>query len=773
MLEVVSPLRGALHLKTVRVALGLQAALAIILCFVPLFDVLGFERAFVTTLLAGPLSAAVALVLVRGFADQTEIDLDALVAVALGVLVLSLAPAIAAGLLVELLTQPCSPGQGLGFLLLGGGTSGLFGTALGFLAACTRRWHRRPARLVALFLLGSLALSALRLYREPQIFAYSMPFGYWPGSLYDEDVALSLAFWAHRGLTLLTALSMLALTRACLDPRTGGLRAQGIDRASLLSAIAIGAATVTLSGRGEALGFDVDRASIERALSRRVQLDGLEIHVDPSIKREELEQLIEEHRLRYQQLRGFFGVAPRLITSYVYRDTEQKRALMGASLTQISRPWLYQIHVDGFNVPHRVLKHELAHVFAAELASGPLKAPALLGFLPNMAIIEGTAVAADWPYRTLTVHQWARAMRALGLAPDPRRSLYPLAFWSQASGRAYTVAGSFLRFLIDTRGIERFASLYRENDFVAAYGVTLDALVGEWERFIDQLPLTEAERILAEQRFREPGIFQRACVHATARLEKESLEEIEQGDLELAAERIGRVLRYDPGRVDLLLALARAEARLGRLDRAREIVLRARDARDVTQRARAQAIEALADVEWAAGQRERAAQGYQSVLALHLSEDSDRLQQVRLEALRRPAEIEGALRRYLTEDLPLPRAMVLLAELAHGHPQDVILRYLYGKRLSLIDASEEAVREIQASLDLQLPTPELEREARATLARSLLRAGRFADAAARFDALAESSPSQAGALEAKDWAQRARMQLSRAGIEVDRTPLER
>ncbi|MCA9189394.1 MAG: hypothetical protein KDA99_27405, partial [Planctomycetales bacterium] len=108
---------------------------------------------------------------------------------------------------------------------------------------------------------------------------------------------------------------------------------------------------------------------------------------------------------------------------------------MGAGRTQIARPWARQIHIHGFDVPHRVLKHELAHVFAGELAAPPFRVPGTLGIFVNIGVVEGVAVAADWPASELTVHGWTRAMRSLGLAPDMRRMMGPVGIWSVSSRR--------------------------------------------------------------------------------------------------------------------------------------------------------------------------------------------------------------------------------------------------------------------------------------------------------------------------------------------------
>lgn len=753
-----SLLRLAIRLTAVRIALIVHTLLAIALCFVPLFDVLGFERAFATGLISAPIAAAVAISLLRTAEREPAWGVEQTGAVGVALFLLFLVPPALAGLLVELVQEPCSPGQGAGFLLLCAGTASLYGGALGLVAASLPRLVR-PGWWVALVLVGSLLLSFWRLYDQPQIFAFSMPFGYWPGSLYDEEVEITGAVWAHRGLTVLVAATLFSLVRALYDPKRRGKRAVA-QRGALSWAMASGLAAVVLQLQGETLGFDQDRETIEEALSKHVVLDELELWIDPSIEKRTLQQLIEDHQLRYRQLAEFFGVAPkRRLVSYVYRDTDQKRTLMGAANTQLSRPWAGEIHIDGFETPHRVLKHELAHLFAAELAGGPFKVPALGGLLINLGIVEGTAVAADWPARVLTTHQWAQAMRVLGLAPDLRKALYPTGFWSQSSVRAYTAAGSFLRWLIETRGIDRFKVLYRSNDFEESYGTGLDALVTEWETFLDGLGIAPEERVLAEHRFRQPSIFQRVCPHTTAHLAEEGFQSLMHGDLERATERFERVLEYDPGRADVLLSLAKAHGERSEIERGRTFARRALDTEGMTERGKADATQTLADLAWRSGDLAEAARGYEEVLALHLSEDSDRLQTVKLEALERPPEVAEPLMRYLTGDLPAPEALVLLAERTHEHPDDPLLRYLYGKRLESV-SPEEGVRQMQRALELGLASPAVRLEAELSLARMLLRSGQASEAERRFTAIARTATRAVVALEARDWTERAALILS-------------
>ena len=136
----------------------LHVAVAVALSFIPLFDVLGFERAFVSSLLAAPTSAMAAISLVL-WAQKRAQDPPSTKSLAWAATLFGLAmliPTVIAGFLVEKNSTPCSPAEGLGFLALAGGTAAIVGAGLGLLAAASVKVHRSPRLLVWLLLLAAL-----------------------------------------------------------------------------------------------------------------------------------------------------------------------------------------------------------------------------------------------------------------------------------------------------------------------------------------------------------------------------------------------------------------------------------------------------------------------------------------------------------------------------------------------------------------------------------------------------------------------------------------
>ncbi len=750
------PWSSAFRTLTVRVSVALHVLLALILCFVPLFDTLGFERAFATGLLAALSSPILTYTLLdrarlRGGAPAMHIARRAL-----AINLCLLLPSTFAGWLVEVINQPCNQQSGLLFMLLVAGGNVAFGTALGLFAGTLTK-KPRGALFVTLGILAVfIGITLSRLYSNPQIFAYSVPLGFWPGSLYDEELRVTGALWAFRGYTLLYVIALLFGVNALTNDRALRL-GSGFRIGSLMIAIGLGAATWTAYQAGPKLGFDLDETSVQEALSLRLETEHFIIYAAPSLSKLQAERLKMDHELRWAQLKRFFKVAPEgKITAYVYANVDDKARLMGAGRTQIARPWAKQIHIHGFEVPHRVLKHELAHIFAGSLAKRPFLVPTEFGVLVNIGVVEGIAVAADWPARELTVHAWTRAMRGLKLAPDMRKILSPMGFWSVSSSQAYTVAGSFIRFLVEQYGIEKFGVLYSANDFETAYGKPLDTLVSEWETFIDALPLPKAELVLAEHRFKRSSIFQKVCAHEAANLQRRGQQRLGAGDLKGGLQDLETLSSYRPNDPSPWVMMAEALAKQGQLDEADTRIKKALSMEGATKKAWARARETQGGIAWRRQQTRTASTAYGEVLGLHLSTPSDRLQRARLTAIDSDPATQAVLRKYLLAEMPFSQALVRLGDLTRSHPDSGLVYYLYGRALERAQAYPEGVQAMQTALKIGLPGPALQIEAEMTSGRLLLWAGTASAAASRFEAVAQRPISTAQRHNARDWWARAR-----------------
>lgn len=729
-------LRRSLHLLSGRglLAVWLGAlALAAALPLTPLARAPGFESALVATVLAVILGGCFGVGAMRR-EKTTGDESSALAAYAAALLpVFCVVGVVAvAAILGTLLGPGCSPVRGLTWYLLLPIPSALLATALGCWTGALCRKAVTAGLLFALCVLASVTSAALPILFGPQVFLYDHFLGYFPGPIYDERVAIEKPLLIFRGLTLcwsallvgVLALSWRGEGLGWPRPRTDGVAVLLLSLAPLAWAA---------MARGE-LGYVQSDARIAAALGGRSEGERCTLLHPREMEREKVRRLLLECDLRVEQLEDFFAVEAPRPTVFLYRSREEKRRLTGAAATQFAKPWLGQIHIDPRGHPHPILKHELAHLITAPLGRRPFGVSAVgMGLVPLQGLIEGAAVAADWPADELTIHEKAAALRRIRLAPRLERILAARGFWTESASRAYTYAGSFVRWLVDEEGPASFARLYRDGDFLAAYGEPLPALLARWEAFLDELPLDDRQLAIAERRFRRPSIFRRPCAREVADLRREAQVALRAKDTETAVELYRRCAALDPGDpahlrsealawrlagdAKQLLAIAqRLEEEEGHPGLRAELWLWAGDAL------------ALQGGESAGGE---ARDAYERAASLLPDQATARALAVRLEASADP-ELARAALPYLRDGSQA--SLLAVRELLDERPDWGSGWYLVGRRLLQLDDHEAALRDLERALAAGLPSS-LDREARRLRALTLAALARYDEACPALEAL--------------------------------------
>ncbi len=714
------PLRSSLGL-----ALGAIGLLALAAPLVPLLGVPGYELSQSLTLVLGLFGGAAGLAATRrppGRQRPARAALRTGVALALGALA-----AVAFVLVVALARGRCDPWRGLPFVLLLPLPTAFLAPALGALAGrlFERTWLAGLA--YATLALGTLVATAAPIFLGPQVFAFNPIFGWFPGPLYDEALALPDALWIYRGLTLAATGATLALLAALSTRRP--LR-------ELALSISLGAAFVAGVAAEHRFGATSSVEDIDRALGGRKELPGLVLHFPRELRAEDEERLERTAALDLDEVERALGTeAPRPIDVFVYRSASEKGRLTGASQTHFTKPWLGQIHTQ-LGELDRVLRHELVHAVAAAWGRAPFDVCATLGGLGvQPGIVEGLAVAVDWPADELTVHQWSRAMREAGLAPNVRDLVGPLGFAMQAQERAYTIAGSFLRFLLDRHGRERLARLYRSGDFQGAYGRSLDALAADWERFLDTVPLEARARGAARDRFRRPALFGRPCARELAALRGEARSAEAAQNEPLAASLLGRCREIDPGDPTILAALWRTERRAGHREAAAADERRLRALPELDPVVAVELDVAAGDDAWEAGEAASATARFQRALGRATDPVAVRSIELRLAAVGHPAS-EAALRAYF--DAPDSDLSLLgLLEAQQREPLVAGNFYLLGLRRCQRGRRPDGLADLARALALALP-PDVAAQALRTSVSAEIDLGRWEDASRDLDRLAAS-----------------------------------
>lgn len=715
---------------------ALQAVLAAVLCFVPLFDVLGYESSFAL----GLTSALTGMVIGLGVGKMAKHGTTAL-GNALFASITHLLPALALLTANAARVRNCDYVEGLGFFLLLPVMSAAYAATLGVLVSRALGSTTRARRVAVMLLLAAPLVSSLwHLYWHPPIYVYDHLWGYFAGSLYDEGITIDARLLAFRGGTLLRILGVALVLWVWRQHRARSLTPV------LAAAMAIAATVGYDAELGPRLGYSVDRGDIERELSAVVERPGLVIHLPPELSPERQQAIADDHAFRLAQLERVLDVDPPWpIHSYVYRDAGHKARLMGGHNTMLAKPWLHEIHIHGTYVPHDVVAHELAHAVAADFADGPLRVSASWGVLVNMGLVEGLAEAVTVERGTYDVHTWARALRELGHAPDLRQVASSTGFWTHAAGRAYAVSGSFVRFLLDAHGPSALKRAYAHGDFEGAYGKSLDELVGEWEHFIDGLALSPREKRLAEDQFRTPSIFARTCAHEVAQLRARAAAASPLEAVAIHRQICAHLDDAPHARFDLAMAMRRAGDIEGFLAESKALL----DGPGLTQVRRTRLRDVRGEIFWQRGELEAAQATFAEVAADDAGLDTERLQWVRLWALSKPPELRDAVRQLLGHELPPIAAVLVLDELARSYPEEKTLPYLIARQLIRADAHDRAVGYLERAAGH--PFAPIEAERLRLCAEAYWRSGNRAAARAAYEELVGKAETSGERARAADW----------------------
>jgi hypothetical protein len=705
--------------------------LALVACFLPLADHLGYELSELVALAAGLFGGVPGIAAARMERDSAPRALSR----ALWFSLWALAIPIVLILLNGIRRPMCDPLGGFALYVALAAPSATLACTLG--VACGFVAPRRAGWVYAAVFAASLVIALWPVVRGPQVFAFHHLGGMYPGPIYDEAITTSRALWLFRADTLLYAGACAGIALIAGPPRP--------HRRGILALIAAGGAAVWMSLQAEALHWKAGEAQLEAELGGRMETEHLVLHFPREKKDAERALLARDAEVDVRAVARFFGIEPGpRIHVYLYRSADEKRTLLGAAETSFTKPWLRQIHTNDAPAPHPVLRHELVHALGAQISPGPWKVPG--GLLPQMALIEGVAVAADWPSGEFTIHEEARALKELNLFPDLRRLFRPGAFYAEPGARAYTAAGSFLRFIRDTRGPELFYKLYASSE-----PLDLRELVPDYLQFLDGVRVPERAVALATQRYATPAIVRKRCPHEVAALQREAQA---ARDPQHAAQLWARCATLEPDDPALLVALRRAQQAAKDPSAAEATEAKALAHPKLSRPLRAQLLADSGDAAWKGGDVARALARYTEAAQLPQPEPGERGLTVRLKAVRDP-ETWPALRPLLAETNTAPEILLHLRDLDLARPRDGLAAYLLAKQMQNRAAWPECASFAASALRRELPGPLFVQESVRMRGMAAWHNGELATARAAFTALGKNAP-PGRALEVERWLDRLR-----------------
>ncbi len=714
-------------------------AVAAGLCFVPLVGRVGFEFSLVMTPFAALAGAHIAIHS-SGLRTATRRALAVT------------GPPLALMALNGLRIKVCDWGASLAFYALLPGVGAAVGAAWGRAAV---HLTARPRRAL-LWVIGagatSLIVAGWRMAFEPPIFSYDPVFGMWPGALYDEALGLPAPLAPARLTHLLGGWAALAVAHLVRTPL-----AQRSYAAAWAPALVLVTGTTALLGAGPELGFRHDRQSIARALGRRVEADPtLTVLTDRHIPPAETAALVDDIRWRRVEIAEALGRSVEQLSPlqvYVFRTAAQRRRLMGADRTAVARPWLGQAYLVRPDPGEILVAHELVHALTGPLVPNPSGmpwrgGPGVPG--PAMGLVEGLAVALAGRDLGPGLHEAVAGMRAVGLDPSPASLISSAGFYAQPSSRAYTVAGSFLRFMLQRRGPTAVRTAY-------ASGQVPPELQAQWSEMISGIEVTPELRARAELLYRRGAIYQRVCPHEVAVRKKEA-RRLARTDPPAAVAAWESIIQWDPGDPAHLLALARAHLVADDLPAATAAAGRcvAHEAAPLALQRSAQLT--LADVQWLSGEaadREVARGRFEEFIGRMGRAPSERLVRAKAQATAatRSEAASHAVRDWLLGRSEASTGLLGLQRIVQSErwalPAYLVARRLYG------DAQwTEAASWFGQARQLDLGDPLLAAENLRLLGRAAYRAGQPAIAAEAFEALEAAAPSEGYAEGARSWRRR-------------------
>jgi hypothetical protein len=753
--------------------LGWLAVTALVggaVCLLPLIQPLGYEFALVVSLVASAGAGHLAACYPRRVREQLApfpgarwpvlmLYLRALLH-GLSLLVLPLALNLLNGLRVP----QCNAAEGMLFYALLPVLSVALATAGGLLAGLATPGAKSATALWFVALGATLAFALREVYATPVVYSFGPFHGYFPGVLYDALIHVDTRIYTYRLASVIQLLSLLAVAGWLLEPanvrlslRRGSERPRGLAVAALL---AIGALAMHLAG--PALGHRTDRQDLEQLLSEHVSVPGLELFFPPGTEPRVVDELTRDAAFSLSQVERFFEAPPGdPIAVFFFAGFEQKRRAMGASRTNVAKPWRGEVYVTVGSTPHRVLRHELAHAVAARFARGPFAvAGALGGWWPNPGLIEGLAVAAQGPKSDLTVHQWAAAMKREKLLPD-LDSTFGLSFLGEAQSKVYTATGSFCRFVRETHGADVLRKVYGGQSWEQASGKTVAELETAWHKRLDAIDLSDTDKAAARYEFDRPSVIHSTCVHEVARLRAEAGRAARDRDWEESLALLEAALARSGGDHDLKLEVLYGLLSSGDEDGARSMARELSSDKGLGL-VRLDAIEEiLADMD-AAESPAASARTYALLASRTAGENQRRKLEVKHHLAANHPGLTETLLRVLSrhpgpEPIPAPLQMLMVADAARRNPSDPILAYLVARQhftfrddersLALLDEAEK--------LGLAGTAQSIWLEARMMRGRTLLREGRFDEARRVFERLVDDDAVREGARErARDWADR-------------------
>lgn len=385
---------------------------------------------------------------------------------------------------------------------------------------------KRSYLLLVFSLLILLSIPIIEIYIFPQIYFYSPLIGFFPGSIYDEDISLDSKLIIYRIINLLFIYLFFLVIR------------KNITKNRIVLSLLILTGLVASFLISPILGFSTNKDRLKNILPKRIETNRFVVYYD---KLDSLEQKILTiyFTYYYSELQKNIKTTPsKKIEAFLFENDEDKREYFGSGNADVAKPWLYQIYLNK-NSWKSTLKHELAHIFSAEFGSSLLK---LSGYL-NPFLIEGFANASD-PFIDIIPIDYLAALHykttKRNIVPQLKSSMNFFGFNSTLS---YLYSGSFCKYLIETYGIEKFKQFYKSNDFEKSYDKEFLSVYNEYLKFLNSITV-DTNSSAFDYYFGRKALIQKDCPRFIEKKIKQAWNLFEKGDIKKSKSLFSEILNY-------------------------------------------------------------------------------------------------------------------------------------------------------------------------------------------------------------------------------------
>ncbi len=519
----------------------LPFTIAVLLQFLPLTNTTGFEFSFLMSLTLFIAGGLLNFEMDR-IKKSTEIQLTILFILFIPLFV---------SLFSNLLISPCPISSDAFFYSIISIPAFFFGYIIGKILKTTLPRFQRLFFLIIFIVL--LFISLIEFYFLPQIYFFNPIFGYFPGTIYDENIQITFSLILYRILNIF----FFAVVYFYFSK---------YPHKKVQHAIRIFFAIIIWFGilKGT-FGFVTTDSRIENELSYHLESPHFKIYADNEIKYNE-KSLIDLHEFYYKEVATALRIQNDIkIKSYIFKNRSQKKKLFGSENADVAKPWLRQIYLDE-NSFEGTLKHELVHILAGQFGSGPFKVSGNL----NPALIEGIAMAVENDYDGNDIDYPVKLALYSGYKISIADLFEGLNFFTYSSSTSYLFAGSFIKYLLQHYEVEKVKELYNTGSFSDSFSKDINSFEEKYYSYLENLPY-KLNKATANLYFGRKPLLKKICPRFAARKLQKADEKFFEKEYDDALKLYQSVFSYSHS-YSSLSGMISANVKLGNYENALSLI---------------------------------------------------------------------------------------------------------------------------------------------------------------------------------------------------------